>query len=241
MNKVLTVIAMGAMLPLCAQTEDIRFGVKAGLIQPQGKVFKEKARIGAQIGLSATKDLGSGHAVRANLDFSKFANKKVNFDVNTGERIGKTDKKIKEECVDAPDGATWTKLQTKVNTGSIGVDYIYHFNKQDDGFYALAGIDVEKYNYDAKTISRKIEAQGTLKDGKVKDQKWSKWENLADDKNKEKTHKHKVGFKLGAGYALDKNMGIEATYSLHNYGKTVDKDNKSDKHGVLGLGLTYKF
>lgn len=231
MNKVLTVIAMGAMLPLCAQTEDIRFGVKAGLIQPQGKTFKTEARAGAQIGVSATKELGLGHAVRANIDFNQFSNKKVTINDYRGMKT----KDIKSAIAKGNE-TDWVKNKSTVNTGSIGADYIYHLNKQGDGFYVIAGVDVEKTNNEKKEIKRETTDKGTVKEnGKVTGQK-GKWTTVSDTTKKE--HKNKFGFKVGAGYDLDKNIGIEAAYSTHKH-KT--SDNKSDKHGVFGLGLTYKF
>ena len=226
--------------------------------------------MGAQIGVSATKDLGLGHAVRANIEFKHFGSKKV----NSGAQEGLKNKDIKKDA--QKDGVTqaeqvksipeqeavvdqngnittpaknyipgkevtkWERAQTKVNAGSIGVDYIYHLNKQDDGFYVLAGIDVERTNTENKTIEKELIARGEKKkegSKKIVDQKWTKWETLKDVE-KTKAHKNKVGFKLGVGYDLDKNMGVEATYSMHKH-KTLD--NKSDKHGVFGLGLTYKF
>lgn len=120
MKRTLSVIAMGALLPLLASDGGLKFGVKVGASAPVSKVMKEDLKkVGGQFGLFTTYDLGSGHGVGASVDFNAYAVKRDSSDKHHGIKVG-------------------------VNTVSLGANYTYHLNQKNDGAYLLAGVDVQK-------------------------------------------------------------------------------------------------
>ena len=113
MKKALIMITMGVLLPLSAQSnEGLRFGVTAGVIS--GYIFRTAS---LQIRGFAKYDLGSGHAVTASFNVNNYKSPRLKLVVITVEK-----KTFKHR--------------------TIGVDYGYHFSKQQFGTYCLAGVNI---------------------------------------------------------------------------------------------------
>jgi hypothetical protein len=199
MKKTLTIIAMGILLPLCANGNDLSFGVKVSDSDPQGATTKGSIKWGTEVGGFAQYDLGNNHGLLANIDVSTNGIHDCNSN-NTIENPKLCNKKIL--------------------TTTVGINYTYHikFRKQNSGTYLLAGVDVQK-------ISFKGEQQTTAT-------------------NIYKGHStNAIGYKIGSGTNINKHIGTQLFYSVHNYKHAISMSDK--KHNFrkksLNLGLTYKF
>ena len=94
-----------------------------------------------------------------------------------------------------------------VSTINLGANYKMQIN-QIDGVYGLVGIDAER------TRDRKVVGEG-------------------DAAVREHSYNNKIGYTVGAGYDLNKNLGVQVRYNTHSYGKHTK--------GAASLGVTYTF
>jgi opacity protein-like surface antigen len=129
MKKLLSVIAMGALLPLLAGDGGLKFGVKVGNSTPSSEKMKLMfKKVAPQLGGFAAYDLGDGHGVIASVDINTY---------------------IKKDKKDGGmDGVEVVRRMTNTN---LGAAYTYHFNQKNDGAYMIAGADVQRVSFNGKT------------------------------------------------------------------------------------------
>ena len=94
-----------------------------------------------------------------------------------------------------------------VSTINLGANYKMQIN-QIDGAYGLVGADVERAR------AREIVGKG-------------------DAAVREHSYNNKIGYTVGAGYDLNKNLGVQVRYNIHSYNK--------ESRGAASLGVTCTF
>ena len=104
-------------------------------------------------------------------------------------------------------------IETTASSISVGADYIMHLNKSKTGFYGLAGLDVQRKHV------KKYE------------------QPVVGEQAKTKANKTELGFNVGAGYDLNKNLGVQACYKIH----TKKEDAKRNSYPSVSVGVTYTF
>lgn len=143
-----------------AQAEDPRFGVQVHGNIPTGDLKDAvDSKLGVGAGAHVTFDLGSGHVIRPRLDYVFFPE------------------------------ATVSTIKNKVNSLSIGADYLYFLAEKPEGFYVTAGLGFHHWKVDAT-------AAGV---------------SVSDTSNK-------PGFSAGVGYNFNSTFGAEFRYLASKYG-----------------------
>jgi len=139
MRKTLAILAVGALLPLCAN-DSVRFGARLSTEMPVRRMAKQ-AEQGVGLGTFATYDIGGGHAATVKLGFKAFDSKR-----------------LRELRVEAPSIFT----HNCVTTANLGLDYSLHFNKTQTGLYGIVGIDAERKRFSEKRKSLNIRPGKTV-------------------------------------------------------------------------------
>ncbi len=143
-----------------AQAEDPRFGVQVHGNIPTGDLKDAvDSKLGLGGGAHVAFDLGRGHGIRPRLDYVFFPE------------------------------ATVSAIKNKVNSLSVGADYLYFLAEKPEGVYLTAGLALHHWKVDAT-------AAGV---------------SVSDTSNK-------PGFSIGAGYNFNSSFGAEFRYLASKYG-----------------------
>ena len=128
-----------------------------------------------------------------------------------------------------------------VSNISLGANYKMQIN-QLKGVYGLVGVDVER----ARDRSRTETTETVLVEGATEP-------TTTTTKKSEHKYANKIGYTVGAGYDLNKNLGVQVRYNVHScsYKKADATDaidatkskskSKSTSRGTVSLGVTYTF
>jgi hypothetical protein len=115
-----------------------------------------------------------------------------------------------------------TAINNKYENLSVGVDWLYHFTSCDEGLYSILGVSANKM---------------TCKwDGAMTATGYGETYDLGSASG---SYNHTgIGLKAGLGYAINRNVAIEATYNR----VCLDKD-KFGFNGAdwIGVGVVFKF
>jgi hypothetical protein len=198
-----------AVPPPVMEDSGVKFGITGGLSLPTGDLkgldgIGTNNSTGFNIGLQVSKEINKNNEIRANLIYHKFGASDWNYGFDYyGYKINET-------------------VKNKYDNLSVGVDWLYHFNSCDEGFYTILGLSANKMSC---SWNGSITASG-----------YGENYNLAEGSGSYSDTS--IGLKLGAGYAFNKNFAVEATYNTVALSKEkFGFDNAS----WAGVGLVYRF
>jgi hypothetical protein len=192
-----------------ATTGDVRFGITGGLSLPTGD-FQNKDGCGTNnaggfnIGVQISKELDKHNELRGNISYHKYGSSDWNYGFDYyGYSVN-------------------AALTNKFENFQVGLDWLYHFNSCDEGFYTILGLNVNRV---------------TCKwDGSVTATGYGETYDLGSASGS--YNDTGIGLKIGGGYAFNRNIALEATYNV----ASISKDKFGfDQASWAGIGLVVKF
>lgn len=181
-------LALLAGLAVPAPAQAASYGLTLGLALPTNDLRRFDDRCGAALGAVASVELGYGIRVRPRLEASWLPGART---MDLGQ-----------------------PSQRRVATLMAMLDFVYHFERPDAGWYALAGAGLQRLQ--ARTA-------GGARDGT------------------EITSR--MAGALGLGYDVDRHWGVEARYGYSTFGTgaQVPQGSEDPTSGLLVLAVVHRF
>jgi hypothetical protein len=209
MKKTLAVLAVGAMLPLCAG-EGVRFGAQLSTATPVGSRAHLSAGQSISLGGVASYNLGGGHGISSSLSVARYGVKKIALTDRqeaveaVAAKVG-IDEKLEDDSFGKAHPAQaaqtsqaaiaavpGTRREISEASVNLSVNYTMHFNKKETGgFFALVGLDAERNRFSKDTVDilNKAEKKEWKKEKKTEEYKASQKKSKADEKTQKAADK----------------------------------------------------